>query len=98
MLGKLDSTNKKFTNYSIRKTTVCKLQKAGVYNDRIAAITGHRNEQSLRDYADADPDDHRTISSILSNPRPLHSNHSSEAEEAVAFYRYATIFACKKPL
>ena len=74
MLGKLDSTNKKFTNHSIRKTTVRKLQKAGVPNDRIAAITGHRNEQSLRDYADADPDDHRTISSILSNPRPLHSN------------------------
>jgi len=62
MLGKLDSTNKKFTKHSIRKTTVRKLQKAGVSNDRIAAITGHRNEQSLRDYADADPDYHRTIS------------------------------------
>ena len=28
-------------------TTVCKLQKAGVSNDTIAAVTGHRNEQSL---------------------------------------------------
>ena len=37
MLGKLDSTNKKFTNHSIRKTTVCKLQKAGVSNNRIWA-------------------------------------------------------------
>lgn len=71
MLGKLDATNKKFTNHSIRKTMVRKLQKAGISNDKIAAITGHRNEQSLRDYADADPDDHRAISAILSNPRPL---------------------------
>jgi len=70
-LGNLDFTNKKFTNHSVRKTTVCKLQKAGVSNDKIAAITGHQNEQSLRDYANADPEDHQAISEILSNPRPL---------------------------
>ena len=78
-LGKLDSTNKKFTNHSIRKTTVRKLQKAGISNDRIAAITGHRNEQSLRDYADADPDDHRAISAILSNPYPLQTRTNSNS-------------------
>jgi len=70
-LGNLDFTNKKFTNHSVRKTTVRKLQKAGVFNDKIAAITGHQNEQSLRDYANADPEDHQAISEILSNPRPL---------------------------
>ncbi len=70
-IGGLDCTNKKFTNHSVRKTTVRKLQKAGVSNDRIAAITGHKNEQSLRDYADADPDDHRHISEILTNPRSI---------------------------
>ena len=59
--GGLDCTNKRFTNHSVRKTTVRKLQKAGVTNDRISAITGHQNEQSLRDYADADPEDHRHI-------------------------------------
>ena len=41
----LDTTNKHFTNHSIRKTTVQKLKKAGV-----AAITGHKNQQSLADY------------------------------------------------
>jgi len=39
-------------------TTVCKLQKAGVSNDTIAAVTGHRNEQSLRSYSNADLEDH----------------------------------------
>ena len=51
-------TTKNFTNHSIRKTTVCKLQKAGISNDKIAATTGHKNEQSLPDYASADLDDH----------------------------------------
>ena len=53
---------------SVRKTTVHKLQKAGFSNDKIAAITGHRNEQQLRGYAMADMQDHQHISSILSKP------------------------------
>ena len=65
-MAKLDTTNKNFTNHSIRKTTVCKLQKAGISNDKIAAITGHKNEQSLRDYASTDLDDHRKLSNVLS--------------------------------
>ena len=66
-LAGLHSSNKKITNHSIRKTTVCKLKKAGVSNDRIAAITGHHNEQSLRDYTEADEVEHMQLSSILSN-------------------------------
>ena len=66
-LGNLDITNKRFTNHSIRKTTVCKLQKAGIPNDKIIAITGHRNEMSLKAYSDVDVEDHEKISNILSN-------------------------------
>ena len=47
-LGGLECTNKRFTNHSVRKTTVRKLQKAGVSNNKIAAVTGHSNEQSLK--------------------------------------------------
>ena len=50
-LGGLDCTKKRFTNHSICKTAVRKLQKAGISNDKNAAVTGHRNEQSLQDYA-----------------------------------------------
>lgn len=46
-LGELDSTNKHFTNHSVRKNTIRKLQKAGVSNDKIISITGHKNEQSI---------------------------------------------------
>ena len=66
-LANLDITNKKFTNHSIRKTTVCKLQKAGVSNDKIIAVTGHRNEMSLKAYSDVDVDEHKKISTILSD-------------------------------
>ena len=67
-LGGLECTNKWFTNHSVRKTTVHKFQKAGVSNDKIAAVTEHRNEQSLRDYAMTDMQDHQHIRSILSKP------------------------------
>ena len=42
-----------------------KLQKAGVSNDKIVSITGHKNEQSLRDYTDVDMEDHAKLSEIL---------------------------------
>lgn len=66
-LGNLDITNKRFTNHSIRKTTVCKLQQAGVSNDKIIAVTGHRNETSLKAYSNIDAIEHKRISNILSH-------------------------------
>ena len=62
----LNATNKRFTNHSVRKTTIRKLQKGGLSNDKITAITGHKNEQSLREYADTDLEDHRKMSTLLS--------------------------------
>ena len=50
----LDITKKHFTNHSVRKSTVRKLQKAGVSNDRIIAITGHKTEQSIKVHMDTD--------------------------------------------
>ena len=70
-LGNLDITNKKFTNHSIRKTTVCKLQKVGVSNDKIVAVTGHRNETSLKSYSNVDADEHKKISNILSRDQSI---------------------------
>ena len=67
-LAGLDTTNKKFTNHCVRKTLVRKLQKHGISNDKIASITGHSTEQSLRDCADTDLSDHASISKILSLP------------------------------
>ena len=60
--------DRRFTNHSIRKTTVRELQKAGISNDKIASITGHKCEESLRDYASTDISDHNRMSLILSNP------------------------------
>ncbi len=44
---------------------VKKLQKQGVPNDKIASITGHKNEQSLQSYAEMDENDHAEISRVL---------------------------------
>ena len=48
----LECTGKRLTNHSVRKTTINKLTKYGVTYTNIAAITGHRNEQSLQQYAE----------------------------------------------
>ena len=48
------SDDGRFTNHSIRMTTVRKLQNAGISNDKIASITGHKSEESLREYASTD--------------------------------------------
>ena len=69
--GKLNGTGKRLTNHSIRKTVVKKLQKQGISNDKIMAITGHKSEQSLRSYAEMDENDHADIS------RALSGSHSS---------------------
>ena len=71
----LKTTNKHFTNHSVRKTTVQKFKKAGVAATDIMAITGHKNQQNLADYGELDECDHRRIGEILSTV-----NKSSEIE------------------
>ena len=53
---------------SVRKTTVRKFQKAAISNDKIAAIAG-QSEQTLRDYATTDMEDHQKINKILSSKK-----------------------------
>ena len=79
-LAGLNCTNKQFTNHSMRKTTVHKLQKAGISNDKIAAITGPRNEQSLRDYSTVDLEDHKAIGAVLCNSNPIQSVTNSQSK------------------
>ena len=62
---------------------VRKLQK-GVSNGKITAITGHKNEQSISDYADTDLEDHKNISFLISktdalqNPQLLELSTNSQ--------------------
>ena len=72
----VDMTNKWFRNHSIRKNTIMKLQKAGVSNDRIVSITGHKNEQSFCDYTDVDMEDHAKHSEILACASTSTNKHS----------------------
>ena len=61
----LDVTKKRFTNHSLRKTTVTKLRKSGATTREIMAIAGHKSEQSLADYDSLDFDDHRHLGEVL---------------------------------
>ena len=71
----LESSDKKFTNHSARKTVVSKLKKANVERSRIVKITGHNNIQSLDDYDEANEEEQRQLSYAISgrnniNPQP----------------------------
>ena len=71
----LDITSKRFTNHSLRKTTVTKLRKSGATNREIMAITGHKSEQSLADYDTLDLDDHHHLGRVIGG-----ATHSSDME------------------
>jgi hypothetical protein len=62
----LESSKKRFTNHSGRKTLVHKLKKAGLERSEIAKVTGHRNLQSLDDYDEADEQEQRRLSWAIS--------------------------------
>ena len=74
----LDTTNKHFTNHSVRKTTVQKLKKAGASATDIMAITGHKNHQSLADYSELDYSDHQKLGAILSSSNSEQQNPPAE--------------------
>ena len=59
------ATRKRLMNHSVWKTTVRKLQEQGILNSDVAAITGHRNVQSLQQYAEMEQENHAQISKVL---------------------------------
>ena len=77
----LQSSEKRFTNHSARKTLVSKMKKANLERSSIAKVTGHRNIQSLDDYDEANEDEQRQLSWAISKgnstPKPVPMANSS---------------------
>ena len=77
-----ESSEKRFSNHSARKTLVSKMKKANLERSSIAKVTGHRNIQSLDDYDEADEDEQRQLSWDISQrnstakPMPVASSTS----------------------
>ena len=71
----LGSSEKRFSNHSARKTLVGKMKKANLERSSIATVAGHRNNQSLDDYDEADEDEQRQLSWAISKgnntPKPM---------------------------
>jgi len=62
----LESSDKKFTNHSARKTVVTKLKKANVERSGIVKVTGHKTIQSLDDYDEANEEEQGQLSYAIS--------------------------------
>ena len=85
----LESSDKKFTNHSARKTVVSELKKANVERSGIPKVTGHKNIQSLDDYDEANEDEKRQLSYAISgtnniNPQPPVSREVHSRQKPLA--------------
>ena len=93
----LESSEKKFTNHSARKTVVSKLKKANVERSGIVKVTGHKTIQSLDDYDEANEEEQRQLSYAISgrnyfNPQPTVSREVHGQQEPIASSAH-TIFS-----
>ena len=85
----LESSDKKFTNHSARKTVVSKLKKANVERSGIVKVTGHKTIQSLDDYDEANEEEQRQLSYAISgrnnfHPQPTVSREVHGQQEPLA--------------
>ena len=85
----LESSDKKFTNPSARKTVVTKLKKANVERSGIVKVTGHKTIQSLDDYDEANEEEQGQLSYAISgrnnfNPQPTVSREVHGQQELLA--------------
>ena len=85
----LESSDKKFTNHSTRKTVVSKLKKANVERSGIVKVTGHKTIQSLDDYDEANEEEQQQLSYAISgrnnfNPQPTVSREVHGQQEPLA--------------
>ena len=82
----LESSEKRFSNHSARKTLVSKMKKAILEWSSIAKVTGHRNIQSLDDYDEADEDEQRQVSWAISERNSTAKIHASDQKYIRSFY------------
>ena len=79
----LESSEKRFSNHSARKTLVSKMKKANLDRLSTAKVTSHRNIQSLDDFHETDEHEQPQLSWAISErnstakPIPVASSTSS---------------------
>ena len=80
----LETSEKRFSNHSARKTVVNKMKKANLERSAIAKVTGHRNIQSLDDYDEADEVEQRSLSWAISR----RNNQGEETSASMSVSRF----------
>ena len=71
----LETSSKRLSNHSVRKTVLKKLRAANVERQSVIQVTGHANEKSLNDYDEATEREHRELSHIITGtPQTSTSN------------------------
>ena len=71
----LETSSKRLSNHSARKTVVKKLRAANVEMQSIIQVTGHANEKLLNDHDKGTEREHRELSHIISRtPQTTTSN------------------------
>ena len=75
----LETSKKKLTNHTARKTAVKKLRAASVKRQSIIQVTGHASEKSLNDYDEGSEQEQQQLSNIVSmTPQSAASSSSPD--------------------
>ena len=88
--AKLDDTNKKVSNHSVRQTSVGHLE-ADVQPNFVAQLSGHKNLKSLDSYHSASLKRQREMSAIL-NREPGKSAQSKENQVSTSTTTQQSVF------
>ena len=81
-------TDKKVTNYSVRKTMIQRLMDAKFTPNEVAQLSGHKNLKSLDSYMTASDETQKQMSLSLSNNKvqaplkPLHNQLNSQVQSS----------------
>ena len=73
----LSLSKKKFTNHSMRKTTVKKLKAANIPESSIIKVTGHSSTKGLSSYDPGDEEEIKSMSKALNAPSTLSQHNNS---------------------
>ena len=81
----LETSKKKLTNHTARKTVVKKLRAASVKRQSIIQVSGYAIEKSLNDYDEGSEKEQQKLSNIISMT-PLLAASSSSPDLPICFF------------
>ena len=77
----IETSGKRLSNHSVRKTVVKKLKSANFSDEDIVNVTGHKNGAGLRPYDEGDENEFRSLSLAIDASKENNLQYNSLSRE-----------------